>query len=65
MLVKTPAIRIDVRVDSAQVTGEHLVLEGVAGFMPCEMRTSARELRAILRLVLKPGILLWLLGGRS
>ena len=65
MLVKTPAMRIDLRVASVKVDGEQLVFEGVAGFLPCEMRAAAPELRALLRLALKPRILLWMLRGRG
>ncbi len=65
MLVKTPAMRIDLRVESVKVDGEQLVFEGVAGFLPCEMRAGAPELRTLLRLALKPRILLWLLRGKG
>jgi hypothetical protein len=65
MLVKTPAMRLDLRVESVKLEGEELLLEGIAGFLPCEMRTGAAELRALLRLALRPRILLWLLRGRS
>ena len=50
MLVKTPAMRIDLRVETVKVDGEQLVFEGIAGFLPCEMRAGAPELRALLRL---------------
>ena len=63
MLVKTPAMRIDLRVESVKVDGEQLVFEGIAGIMPCEMRAGAAELRGLLRLALRPHILLWLLRG--
>ena len=49
MLVKTPAMRIDLRVETVKVDGEQLVFEGIAGFLPCEMRAGAPELRALLR----------------
>jgi hypothetical protein len=65
MLVKTPAMRLDLRVESVKLDGEDLVFEGVAGFLPCEMRAGAPELRELLRLALKPRILLWLLRGRA
>lgn len=65
MLVKTPAMRIDLRVESVKIEGDQLLFEGIAGFLPCEMRAGASELRALLRLALKPNILWWLLrGGR-
>lgn len=64
MLVKTPAMRLDLRVESVKLDDNHLVFEGVAGFLPCEMRAGAPELRALLRLALKPGILWWLLRGK-
>ncbi len=65
MLVKTPAMRIDLRVETVKVDGEQLVFEGIAGFLPCEMRAGAPELRALLRLALKPRILWWLLRGKG
>ncbi|HNR22538.1 MAG TPA: hypothetical protein PKL49_05895 [Steroidobacteraceae bacterium] len=65
MLVKTPAMRIDVHVESVKVDGKHLLLAGLAGHLPCEMRAGAPELRALLRLALKPRILLWLLRGKT
>jgi hypothetical protein len=65
MLVKTPAMRLDLRVESMKLDGDDLLIEGIAGFLPCEMRASAPELRGLLRLALKPRILLWLLRGRS
>jgi hypothetical protein len=65
MLVKTPAMRLDLRVETVKVDGDELVMEGIAGFLPCEMRTGAAELRALLRLALKPRILLWLLRGKN
>ncbi len=65
MLVKTPAMRIDLRVESVKVDGNELVLDGIAGFLPCEMRTGAAELRALLRLALKPRILWWVLRGKG
>ena len=45
--------------------GNELVLDGIAGFLPCEMRTGAAELRALLRLALKPRILWWVLRGKG
>lgn len=66
MLVKTPALRIDLRVESVKVDGGQLLFEGIAGFLPCEMRADAPELRALLKLALRPRILWWLIcGARS
>jgi len=65
MLVKTPAMRIDLRVESVKIDGQDLVFDGIAGFMPCEMRGGATEMRALLRMALRPRILLWLLRGKS
>ena len=58
-------MRLDLRVETVKVDGDELVMEGIAGFLPCEMRTGAAELRALLRLALKPRILLWLLRGKN
>ena len=65
MLVKTPAMRIDLRVETVKVDGAQLVFEGIAGFLPCEMRAGAPGPRALLRLALRPRILWWLLRGKA
>ena len=64
MRVTTPAITLDVRIDSAAVTDDRLVLEGVAGMLPCETTLRAQELRRLLRMLLQPAVIRLLLRGR-
>jgi hypothetical protein len=55
--VVTPALKLDVRIDSAAVKQGTLVLEGVAGMLPCETTLRPRELRKLLRMIMKPAVL--------
>jgi hypothetical protein len=41
-----------------------LVLEGVAGMLPCETTLRPQELRRLLKLVLRPAVLRLVLRGR-
>jgi hypothetical protein len=59
--VVTPAITLDVRIDSASVKDGRLLLEGVAGMLPCETTLRPAEIRKLLRMVLKPAVLRLLL----
>ncbi len=64
MRVVTPAITLDVRIDDAAVKDGKLVLDGIAGMLPCETTLRPQELRKLLRLVLRPAVLSLLLRGR-
>ena len=64
MRVVTPAITLDVRIDEAAVKDGKLVLDGIAGMLPCETTLRPQELRKLLRLVLRPAVLSLLLRGR-
>lgn len=57
MRVSTPAMKLDVRIDKAKRQDGLLVLNGVAGMMPCETRLSPSELRKLIFLVMNPKIL--------
>lgn len=63
MRVVTPAIKLDVRIDSAAVKEGALVLEGVAGMLPCETTLKPQEIRKLLRMVLKPAVIRLVLRG--
>ena len=66
MKVKTPAMKIDLRIDSLEVRGAELVLGGVAGVLPCEASLAAHEVRSLLRRALSPRVRWWVLtGGRG
>jgi hypothetical protein len=62
--VVTPAITLDVRIDTAAVAEGKLVLEGVAGMLPCETTLRPQELRRLLKMMLQPAVLRLLLRGR-
>jgi hypothetical protein len=62
MRVVTPAIKLDVEIEQAEVRDDRLVLSGLAGILPCETSLTAREARALLLKVLRPRVLLWVLG---
>lgn len=64
MRVVTPALKLDVRIDSAAVKDGALVLEGVAGMLPCETTLRPQEIRKLLRMVLRPAVFVLLLRGR-
>jgi len=54
MRVSTPAMKLSVRIDTAARQDGELVMQGVAGMMPCETRLSPEEIRKLIRLVLNP-----------
>lgn len=64
MRVVTPAIKLDVRIDTAAVKEGALVLEGVAGMLPCETTLRPQELRKLLRMVLTPAVIGLVLRGK-
>ena len=64
MRVVTPAITLDVRIDTAAVAEGKLVLEGVVGMLPCETTLRPQELRRLLKMMLQPAVLRLLLRGR-
>jgi hypothetical protein len=64
MRVVTPAITLDVRVDEIAVREGKLVLEGVAGMLPCETTLRPQELRKLLKMLLRPAVFSLLLRGK-
>jgi hypothetical protein len=59
MQIKTPQVKLALRIEAAAVEDDVLVLRGLAGFLPCEARITAPELRYLLRLLLRRESLLW------
>ncbi|MCA1857345.1 hypothetical protein LE190_15635 [Massilia oculi] len=57
MRVSTPAMKLNVRIDTAARKDGELVMQGVAGMMPCETSMTPQEIRKLIRLVLSPRIL--------
>lgn len=54
MRVVTPAMKLNVRIDSAARKEGELVMQGVAGMMPCETSMTPQEIRKLILLVLHP-----------
>ena len=48
-----------------QHLNQNLYGTGVAGMLPCEATLTAPEVRALLKLALRPAVLWWLLRGRA
>ena len=59
MQIKTPQVKLALRIEAAAVEEDVLVLRGLAGFLPCEARITAPEVRHLLRLLLRRESLLW------
>lgn len=61
MKVVTPAMKLDVRIDRGAAQDGRLVLEGVAGMMPCQTTLTPAELRRLIGIALRPSVLALLL----
>ena len=59
MQIKTPQVKLALRIEAATVEDDVLVLRGLAGFLPREARMTAPEVRHLLRLLLRRESLLW------
>ena len=57
MKVATPAMKLDVRINDVRAEDGLLVLDGVAGVLPCKTSLTAAEFRQMLRLALRPKVL--------
>lgn len=57
MRVKTPAIKLEVSLESVEIEDGDIKFEGMAGMMPCETHISPREEWALVGLCLRPRIL--------
>ena len=51
MQIKTPQVKLALRIEAATVEDDVLVLRGLAGFLPCEARITAPELRHLSTLL--------------
>ena len=63
MQIKTPQVKLAMRLEEAVVEDDTLVMKGLAGFMPCEARISAPEVRHLLGLLFRRDTLRWTLGA--
>lgn len=61
MQIRTPQVKLALRIEEATVEDDVLVMRGLAGFLPCEARITAPEVRFLLRLLMRRESLLWTL----
>lgn len=60
MKVVTPAMKLDVRINEVKAEDGLLVLDGVAGMMPCKTTLTPAEFRQMMWRALRPSVLLLL-----
>jgi hypothetical protein len=58
--IRTPQVKLALRIEAATVEDDVLVLRGLAGFLPCEARITAPEVRHLLSLLLRRASLPWI-----
>lgn len=63
MKVITPAMKLDVHMNRAEVKEGAVVLSGITGIMPCETSMTPKEIFQMMRLVMKPGIIWFLVSS--
>lgn len=61
MKVVTPAMKLDVRINDVRAEEGLLVLDGVAGMLPCKTSLTPAEFRQMMRMALRPKVLALLL----
>lgn len=57
MKVATPAMKLDVRINDVRAEEGLLVLDGVAGMLPCKTSLTPAEFRQMMRMALRPKVL--------
>ena len=57
MKVATPAMKLDVRINGVKAEDGLLVMDGVAGMLPCKTSLTPAEFRQMMKLVLRPSVL--------
>ena len=57
MKVATPAMKLDVRINGVKAEDGLLVMDGVAGMLPCKTSLTPAEFRQMMRLALRPSVL--------
>lgn len=60
MKVATPAMKLDVRIDSVQSKDGQLVMDGMAGMLPCKTTLTPAEFRKLMRMALRPSVIMLL-----
>lgn len=57
MKVVTPAMKLDVRINEVKSVDGLLVMDGVAGMLPCKTSLTPAEFRQLMRMALRPSVL--------
>lgn len=57
MKVVTPAMKLDVRINEVKSVDGLLVMDGVAGMLPCKTSLTPAEFRQLMRMALRPAVL--------
>ncbi|MEO5831109.1 MAG: hypothetical protein ABIQ36_11145 [Rhodanobacter sp.] len=57
MKVVTPAMKLDVRINDVKSIDGLLVMDGVAGMLPCKTSLTPAEFRQLLWMALRPSVL--------
>ena len=57
MKVVTPAMKLDVRINQVKSADGLLVMDGVAGMLPCKTSLTPAEFRNLMRMALQPSVL--------
>lgn len=57
MKVVTPAMKLDVRINHVTSADGLLVMDGVAGMLPCKTTLSPAEFRQLMWMALRPSVL--------
>ncbi|MEO6518477.1 MAG: hypothetical protein ABIO17_05740 [Pseudoxanthomonas sp.] len=60
MKVATPAMKLDVRINAVKAEDGLLVMDGVAGMLPCKTSLTPAEFRQMMRMALQPSVLMLL-----
>jgi hypothetical protein len=57
MKVVTPAMKLDMRINTVKSDDGLLVMEGVAGMLPCKTSLTPAEFRQLMRMAMRPSVL--------
>lgn len=57
MKVVTPAMKLDVRINAVNSVDGLLVMDGVAGMLPCKTSLTPAEFRQLMWMALRPSVL--------
>lgn len=62
MRVITPAMKLDVKLNTSDVKDGNIVMSGMSGVMECETIMAPAEVFRMIKLIIKPRIIKLLIG---